>query len=124
MSEPTQPNAKTESTDATDRSLQQDFNQCLDQWVVEGEVNLVWLTALVMAQAQQLKAETDEYQALSERLAETPTQPQVKAVVKKVSEHTRLADRTGSPAPSGRGGKSNELLSAVSWLFSAYGVDR
>lgn len=39
MSELTQPNAKTESTDATDRSLQQDFNQCLDQWVVEGEVN-------------------------------------------------------------------------------------
>ena len=39
MSELTQPNAKTESTDATDRSLQQDFNQCLAQWVVEGEVN-------------------------------------------------------------------------------------
>ena len=83
MSEPPTP-----LTDAIDPSLQQSFNQCLDRWAIEGEVNLVRLTELVMTQAQQLKTETNEYQALSDQLAKTPTKPQVQAVAKKISEHT------------------------------------
>ncbi|XGW00886.1 MAG: hypothetical protein ACAF41_33465 (plasmid) [Leptolyngbya sp. BL-A-14] len=91
MSEP--PHSHPETTDPTDLSFQQSFNQCLDRWPVEGEVNLVELTRLIMAQAQQLKVDSSEYQALSDRLADTPTKPQVQAVVKRVSEHTLDLER-------------------------------
>ena len=87
------PNPKTEATDATDLSLQQSFNQCLDRWAVDGEVNLVRLTELVMAQAQHLNAETNEYQALSEQLAATPTKAHVQAIAKVVAKHTLALDQ-------------------------------